>query len=247
MPEPPLRGENSGNPFAGIKNGADGYVGNLILAAAMIAFATLPWMANDKSFLKIMPYVSAACGGYALYLLVEIALRIQRRVAWVEVDEQSLRWQARGETHQKTWSDVTTFHRKERLINGVPIGSVKVEFRDNTELQFNRMLSNYDAVASRIQDLAASVIGELKERELAAGMAKFGPVTLRKAGLDYRGREHNWANIDYSVFRGNLVFVPAGKAIDPNNVTTQILLEEIPDYAVLLELMERHGKPGIRV
>jgi hypothetical protein len=98
-----------------------------------------------------------------------------------------------------------------------------------------------------MQDLSAAAVRDLKERELAAGMAKFGPVTLRKTGLDYDGREHNWANVDYSVVRGYLVFVPAGKAIDPNNINTQILLESIPDYMVLLELMERYGKPGVSV
>ena len=60
--------------------------------------------------------------------------------------------------------------------------------------------------------------------------------------MECNGREHTWAEVDYAVMRGHLVFVPAGAGIHPNNITTAIPLESIPDYALLLELMERHGK-----
>ena len=242
MSDQRLRGKNRGNPFAGIKRGADGYVGNVIFAVACIGFATLPWLADDPSFLKIMPYVSAVCGLGALYLLVQVALRIRRRVAWVEVEPDGLRWSCRGETFEERWEDVKSVHRKERLENGVAIGAVKVEFRDNAELEFNRMLSNYDAVAAGIQGLASAALRPAKERELATGKAEFGPVTLLRTGLDYKGREHNWADVDYGVVRGHLAFVPAGAEMTPETITTAIPLESIPDYAVLLELMEVHGK-----
>ena len=243
MPPPSLRGENSGNPFAGLNKGAEGYAGNLIFAAACLAFATLPWMSEDASFRKIMPYVSAVCGLGAVYLVAAVALRIRRRVAWVEIDRDGLRWSCRGETHRKAWGEVESLSRKERLENGVAIGGVRVRFRDNTELEFNRMLSIYDAVADGIQAGAAAAVRDAKARELAAGAAAFGPVTLRKTGVEHDGREHTWADSDYAVLRGNLVFVPAGAEVEPDNVRGQILLETIPDYAVLLELMERHGKP----
>lgn len=190
-----------------------------------------------------MPYVSAVCGLGALYLIVEVAFRIQRRVAWVEVDHAGLRWSCRGKSFQKSWSDVKSLHREERLENGVALGNVKLQFRDGDDLGFNRMLSNYDEVATGIQSLATVALRDSKERDLAAGKAEFGPVTLRQAALGYQGREHPWSQVDYAVMRGNLVSVPAGKEIHPSNVTTQILLSEIPNYAVLLELMARHGKP----
>lgn len=237
-----LRGENPGNPFAGIKRGADGYAGNLLFAAVCIVFATVPWIADDPSFLKIMPYVSAVCGLGALYLLVQLAMRIRRRVVWVEVEAAGMRWSCCGETHQKRWDEVKSFHRKERLENGVEIGAVNVEFLDGSEMGFNRMLSHYDVVATGIQSFAAAALRTAKEQELATGKADFGTVTLRKSGFDYDGRTHEWADVDYGIVRGHLAFVPVGAEMNPNNITTAIPLESIPNYAVLLDLMGRHGK-----
>jgi hypothetical protein len=240
-----LRGETTANPLAGIQRGADGYAMNAIVVAGLVALGTFPWLAHDPGFLKIMPLVSAACGLYALYLIVELALKIRRRVTWLEVDETGLAWSCRGQSFTRTWPDVAAVYRKERLVNGVALGSVRTLFRDQSELTFNRMLSHYDEIAAEIQDRSAAALRAAKEHELAAGQAEFGDVTLRPVGLDYQGRPHAWTDVDYGVVRGTLFFVPAGAAALPRNVTTEILLETIPNYSLLLELMARRGKPPV--
>jgi hypothetical protein len=243
MEEKRLRGETSGNPFAG---GLAGNLGGPLAILVLLAVGIGPWfLPIDPEGAWLGPYITGACVLSAAYIAFRLALKIRGRLVWLEVDSAGLRWLQRGNESSRKWDEVSNVRRSERLARGVQHGSVRVEFRDDEVIEFDRMLSNYDVIAMAIQRYAATILRATKEAELAAGGADFGPITLHREGVEYKGREFEWRKVEYGIVRGNLFFVPAGEGFDPDKVLAHLLLEEIPNYMLLLELMERHGKPAI--
>src|SRR5207244_10083008 len=99
--------------------------------------------------------------------------------------------------------------------------------------------------------LAATVHGStlaplvpLNEAESRAGPVAFGPVTLRPEGVSLAGTTFRWEDVEYSLRGGHLIVVPAGDRFGWGD-RKEVALAEIPNFVVLLELMERVGKPPV--
>jgi hypothetical protein len=222
-----------------------GNLGGVVFIAILLAVGIGPWFVPvDPQSVMVGRIISGICIVGALGLVVRLWLMIRGRLAWLEVDPAGLRWSQRGQESGRPWKDVKTVWRLERLVRGTPVGSVRVDFRDGDPLLVDRSLSGYDEIADAIQSYGVGVLRAIKESELAMGEVEFGPVKLLRDGILHEGRELRWADVDYGIVRGSLWFVPTGAVLEPDHVKASILLETIPDYLLLLELMERHGKPA---
>jgi hypothetical protein len=194
--------------------------------------------------------MTAAIGGSGLLFLGYCLLLYLKRVEFAEADAAALSWRQGGREARKPWQEVESVYRKEVYKRGRADdaaekdrwGELRIEFTDRSRLVLDRCLENYDRLGLAVQEAAADAARPRKEAQLAEGGAEFGPVKLTRDGVLHRGKTLRWAEHNYSVASGHLFFAPAqGDFRERDNV--KIPLSTIPDYALLLEMMARVGKP----
>ena len=228
------------------RRGPVAIIGLIFLAIGAAVPIFRPNLMADRSNLA---FDLAMIAGGLIVLGVFVAFYL-RRIVFVEADPGGLRWQRGGSEKMKEWSDVARVYRKETYRGGraddAPeadrSGHTRVEFTDGTAVTFDRVLGNYERVADAVQAMATAAVRPRKAADLQAGAAAFGPVTLRQAGVRVEKKEYAWGAVNYGVVNGHLTVVPAKDDFKDRDIH-QVPLHQIPDYAVLLELMEQVGKP----
>jgi hypothetical protein len=167
-----------------------------------------------------------------------------KRVRWVRVYEEGLRWKAGRREHKYRWDEVTHVDRTEMDVVG-PDGHrtdwtrtayLVLRFADGSGVSFGPALSDYSRLANYAQQAAAA-------RQLAAAAAElegdgkaFGFVHISRKGVTVEGRFFAWKEVKWlAVSNGELCAHPRCTAWRP------VPLYGIPDYLVLLSLVKELG------
>src|SRR5262245_30138361 len=87
-----------------------------------------------------------------------------KRVRWVRVYEEGLRWSAGGREHKYRWEDVRSVGRiemdvvgpDERRTDWTRTASLELRFSDGTAISFDPALADYDKLARLVQQSAAA-------------------------------------------------------------------------------------------
>lgn len=172
----------------------------------------------------------------------------------VRVNQQGISWERGGRKEAYQWERFQELHRKEvLLVHGKRpdkpsdwdrMSKLTIVFDDSTKLSLNHSLSNYNLLAKEIQGAATEVIWAKKETEVNQGEGRFGSVILRRNGVRLLNQDYLWTEIEYSIYNGFIVLVPAGDTFSDKD-RIEIALSTIPNYLVLLGLMGKVGKAPV--
>jgi hypothetical protein len=167
-----------------------------------------------------------------------------RRVRWVRVYEEGLRWKAGRREHEYRWDEVTNVGRTEMEVIGAdgrrtPLGRTSyldLRLADGTRVSFDPSLTKYDKLANYVQQAATAsqlaTAGELDE----AGKT-FGLVHVSRKGVTNNGRFFAWKEVKWlAVHNGELCAHHECTAWRP------IPVSGISNYLLLLSLVKGLGR-----
>jgi hypothetical protein len=168
-----------------------------------------------------------------------------KRVRWVRVYEEGLKFQAGRREHKYRWDEVTNVNRTEMDIVG-PDGRrtpmtrsawVSLRFADGTGISFDPALSDYDKLARNVQQAAAAHQLAAAAAELGEGGKEFGPVHISRKGVKAEGKFFAWKEVRWlAVHNGELC------AHHECTKWRPIPLNYIPNYLVMLSLVRELGR-----
>ncbi len=168
-----------------------------------------------------------------------------KRVRWVHVYEEGLRWQAGRREYKYRWDEVAGVNRTEIDVIGpdgrrTPFGRTAylvLRFADGTGVSFDPALSDYSKLAAYAQQAAAA--SQLAEAavELDEVGKEFGPVHISRKGVTARGRFFAWKEVKWlALHNGELC------AHHDCETWRPIPVSEIPDYMLLVSLAQGLGR-----
>src|SRR5262245_5221921 len=172
-------------------------IGVTMLVAMSLGAAAFGLLEAAQSPLSLERLAIISACGVALVGLFTIAWRIASRVivkyrgsvVEVVVCSHGMRWRIGRRWDSAMWSDVKSVSRGEAVVRRSQgdvnrAGECRVTLRDGRNLVFERgTMSDYSLLASEIQTTTSDVVLAQKQKDLATGEAKFGPVVVNKAGL----------------------------------------------------------------
>jgi hypothetical protein len=168
-----------------------------------------------------------------------------KRVRWVRVYEEGLRWKAGRREYKYRWDEVTSVSRTEMDIVG-PDGRrsdfsrtawVALRLADGTGVTFDPALGDYTKLAKYVQQAAAA--RQLAEAavELDESGKEFGPVHITRKGVTANGRFFAWKEVRWlAIHNGELC------AHHECDTWKPIPVSHIPDYLLLVSLVQGLGR-----
>lgn len=188
------------------------------LPAVIILAATLPWF-------------------------IPVYLGLSKNPSEMEVSPAGFSWKDSQGDHRAGWDEVSELYRLERVVNQTfKEKKIRIVLNHGVQVTVDQCLSDYDRLADTAQLAAASAINDRKRAALDQG-ADFGPVTLRSTGMSLAGKSYTWDQIqEYLIFNGSLLLVPANYR---GGACEQVLLSDVPNYAVLINLLLELGHPPV--
>jgi hypothetical protein len=174
--------------------------------------------------------------------LVPLVLAALKTIDAVELDHQAIRWKDAAGDHSLTWQEVKEVYRVELVRNGFRTARLMLVPIAGDPVTFNRSLSHYELLAETAQSNHAAVWLSTRQAEVEQGGATFGPIVLRPDSIIVEGEVILWDALEqYALLRGYLCFVTPrhrGKGMK------MVAVKDIPDYLLLMHLMEHYGKPA---
>lgn len=174
--------------------------------------------------------------------LIPLVLAALKTIDAVELDHQAIGWKDAAGDHRLTWQEIKEVYRRELVRNGFRTAELKVVPIAGDPVTFNRSLSNYEQLADTAQSHHAAVWLSTRQAEVEQGGATFGPIVVRPDGVIVEGEVILWDALEqYALLRGYLCFVTPrhrGKAMK------MVAVKDVPDYLLLMHLMEHYGKPA---
>jgi Family of unknown function (DUF6585) len=175
------------------------------------------------------------------FIFIPIFLELRSRPRAAVVTDRGLGWRDRSGDHLCPWTDVSALWRYDELGDRNARGYSKVVFADEQKVTFDQTLSNYETLAESVQTLASATLLPGYRQAVATGGAEFGPVTLRRDAIGIGKKSYPFDAIeDFTLFLGTLVII--GRGQKPNPVA-EAKLHEIPNYLVLVNLLQELGVP----
>jgi hypothetical protein len=164
----------------------------------------------------------------------------------VEVSDDGLAWEDGAGRHRIAWDDIAAIRRTPKLaVNGfLTEGNVTLALADGRTVVFDFSLDGYDELADLLQRYRAARLLPGLLAALERGPLTFGPVTLERHGIEYRGLSRPWTSFEYAVDSGSLVLVPAGRQFGWND-RVEVRLADVPDAVALVAVMAEVGKPPV--
>jgi hypothetical protein len=215
------------------------HLGLTILLAGLGLFAIIVGRAratNDLFIIGVLALVAS------LGPLIPPILASLKTVDSAELDEQAIRWQDAAGSHSRTWQEVREVYRLEMRRNGFRVTELKLVPIAGEAAVFNHSLTQYDQLAEKAQGYHAAVWLATKRAEVEGPGATFGPVTLLPDAVLVQGERLAWEEIEqYGLMRGYLCFVTRRLQ---GRTTKMVAAKEIPNYVLLLQLLEAFGKPA---
>lgn len=237
------------DPMGGLKRAAIFGVGMVITGA--FGFFCAAFAANELKKGKTGVGVAGLLfGGFMLVLAVVAAwVMIQELffpISKVAAYRGGIRWQRRGRIYTALWSDITAVYRQttEIYVNGQHKGTCKilsVEVCNGKYLYFDgELLTNYDEFADYVQSTHGGYIMGVKSREQhESGEANFGKIGVRVDGVNVNGTFIPWARLErFEIANGHLCFYSSEFSW---NKCRTFALKEVPNYAVLLDMLRSHA------
>jgi hypothetical protein len=168
-----------------------------------------------------------------------------RRIRWVRVYEEGLRWEAGSREHKCRWDEVTDLNRTEMDVVG-PDGrrtdwtrsaSLLLRLADGSRVRFDPALVDYGKLARLVQEHVTLHQLHGATAELDETGKTFGPVHLTRKGVTAAGRFFSWTEVRWlAAHNGQLCAHHECTAWQP------ILLNDIPNYLLLLSLVKELGR-----
>jgi hypothetical protein len=116
-----------------------------------------------------------------------------------------------------------------------------VTFAPGDTVKFDQSLTDYERLADQVQAGAADAMLPAARASLAGGELVLGPVALRRDGMAIGKGFYPWAEVaDFTLFLGAFrLFLSNGTSKEAEAAW----LHEIPNYAVLVRLLQERGIP----
>jgi hypothetical protein len=156
------------------------------------------------------------------------------------VMESGVLWSDDKGGHKATWAEIRDVLRKEVIVNQTFRQTLlKLVLADGTSVAFDHRFSDYDRLAEEVQRRHAQSCYEAKRQEFSQGEARFGPIQIRPGSITVQGETIAWQDLrKYAVVNGHLMFATPAKS---GFSAHQIAMYEVPNYPVLLILLEEMG------
>jgi hypothetical protein len=209
-----------------------------------LCFASFPWL-DSKPDYDAWPVwsrilTSAVAGGIPLAIAVFVwwrGLVFRLRVFGDRIECRSVF----GTRVVRLGAQARFFHKSERhFVNGVPVGThVYLTFADaNTSIRVNSNVKNVvDLQALALTLEQEHVLPPALERYRRGEPVAFGPLSLHKGRLTYRGKSEPLSNLDIEVNAGRFRARKSGKWLG----LCSVALAEIPNFHTLTELRRTRG------
>jgi hypothetical protein len=184
----------------------------------------------------------AAIGCVVLLYVVARFLTIRR----VEVGPEGLRWSGIFGSTYRTYREISSFYRTETITNRRFVTRyVKLKFTGGGSVTLDQSLTHYSVLAESLQRIAAETLLHEKRAEWdKLGAAHFGPVTIRADGIRVNGKFITRSAISRcQIENGHLVVY--GDARRRSGRERAVPLSDVPNYAVLLELLAEKAFPYV--
>jgi hypothetical protein len=215
------------------------HLGLTILFAGLGLFGIIVGRARAANDLFIIGVVALAG---SLGPLIPPIVASLKTVDAVDLGEHDIRWQDAAGSHSLTWQEVREVYRLEMRRNGFRVTELKLVPIAGEPVTFNHSLTQYDQLAEKAQMHHAAVWLATKRAEVETAGATFGPVTLLPDAVLAEGERLAWEEIEqYGLMRGYLCFLTRRL---PGRAMQMVAAKDIPDYLLLLQLLEEFGKPA---
>jgi hypothetical protein len=177
----------------------------------------------------------------SLALLGVVPWRWLRGPSLVQVYEQGLAWQQGGRRQERSWDDVEKVYRKEVYVlqnNAKPSdwnrrSDLRLVFTDGTQVRFNHTLSDYNRLAASVQQATAERLLPRARAALQGSGVGFGSLQLSQEGVALGADVFPWETLS-KVWAGNGFL----GWYDSRGNKREVALKDIPNYSVLLRLLE---------
>jgi hypothetical protein len=222
----------------------------LMLGVMSVGFAAMfmgIW--SSRGHHTDMLIASGVCLFLAFGLLGGAAWKALSSASPVQVFEEGLHWRQDGRECQRSWDEVREVYRKElyRLQNGARPSDwnrhsdLRLVFTDGEEAHFNHSLSDYNRLAEFTQRATAERQLPLARKGLDGPGVNFGPLQLGREGLRQGHETFSWSALTrLRVANGFLCW-------NDNRGRERVLaLKEVPNYPVLLRLLDEVRSPAVR-
>jgi uncharacterized protein DUF6585 len=186
-------------------------------------------------------YVGMGLAAFALGFLGYLGYRFLA-VSNVRLDDTGITWSGALGTRHQDWDAIVAVYRNELIENRqFRTRTLKLEFADGSSAMFDQAVSNFSDLAESVQTTTAELILPVKQTELRAqGQADFGSVAVKPDGVAMKGEFFPWTGLGrHAIENGHLVLYALPRRRSGGDASVR--LSEIPNYAVLLELIARRG------
>jgi hypothetical protein len=212
------------------------------LLAFGILFFALPTRPSDQIYMWFfggsLTLGAAATLGWPIY-------RWLSRVRSARVYEEGLRWRQAGPEFEYDWEAVTEVWRyeaelrikNERSSAATRITDLRVVFDDRRAVCFSHVLTDYDQLAEFLQQAVAERQYGKAWAEMMRDGAAFGKLRLSQDGLRVGSRETSWPGVKRVRMENGHLLISYAKGKEDD-----ISLHEIPNYSVLIALLQKLGK-----
>ncbi|MBX9677396.1 MAG: hypothetical protein K2X38_01445 [Gemmataceae bacterium] len=213
--------------------------GAIIFAGGLVGIPAL-LMRGDSHLRELL--VFGAIGLGFIVLIQPFIWRLRFGVRKVVVFDEGIAWGAGAVEEWCPWSDIRevwrydifSLQRSEDPNDWNRSSLLRLVLHEGRELRFNHSLTDYDQLAQQVQQFVTSHL--LAETDPADGkIHAFGPVEITPKGLRMFSQDYAWSEIsNFAISNGSFCFYGRGHLM-------QLHLSIIPNYQVLLGLLERLG------
>jgi hypothetical protein len=199
------------------------------LAGLLIFFGII----RSELTLVVVGAVVAALG---TAVLVYVLMNMRRGVRRVLLTEAGIQWDEDGAAREKAWGDVREVYYKEIVTRGDRITDLRVVFADGSEMKADNRLRKYNSLCDSVLSIASRALLERKRRDLAAGRAEFGPITLHADGVEAKGERKGWEALEQWTVHNGRIYIISTRPGD--RYGWELSLYDVPNYPVLFQLLQ---------
>lgn len=181
----------------------------------------------------------------ALPLVIWPLIRFLGGVREVRLYPEGLVWKQGGRWRGWEWHEVEQVFRKQLRVNGMTSVCEVILAGGGKKVTLTHALNRWDRMADVIQTETTGRLLPLARESYQAGeTVGFRKVSIAPTGLTIERKEIEFEQIkDIEVGNGYLIVYPEGR----RGVPEAVALGDIPNYLVLLTLLEESPAPSPRV
>jgi hypothetical protein len=180
--------------------------------------------------------VGAVVAALGTAVLAYVLTTMRRGVRRVLLTGAGIEWEDDGTAHEKAWEDVREVYYKEVITRGDRITHLRVVFADGSEMKADNRLSKYKSLCQSVLSASSGALLERKRRDLAAGRAEFGPITLHADGVEAKGERKGWGELEQWTIHNGRIYVISTRPGD--RYGWELTLYDVPNYPVLFQLLQ---------